>query len=82
MAVQGIITCQYSDFPAGLKDSIFVIAAGRLTPKFPSNATTRLDVDWQIVPAGYETDAANDSFSHEFLICGPTAKDPACATAK
>jgi len=82
VAVQGIITCQYSDFPAGLKESIFVISGGRLTPNFPPDATTRLDVDWQIIPAGYETNAANDSYSHEFLICGPTAKDPACANAK
>jgi hypothetical protein len=82
IAVQGIITCQYSDFPAGLRDSIGVIAAGRLTPNFPPSSTTRMDVDWQIIPAGYETNAANNSFSHEFLICGPTAKDPACANTK
>ncbi len=82
VAVQGTITCEYSNFPTGLKESIFVIAAGRLTPNFPPDATTRLDVDWQIVPAGYETNAANDSYSHKFLICGPRAKDPACANAK
>lgn len=82
VAVQGVITCDYSDFPAGLKDTVFVIAAGRLTPKFPPDATTRLDVDWQIIPAGYETNAANNSFSHKFLICGPLAKKPECASAK
>lgn len=82
VAVQGTITCQYSDFPAGLKDSIFVITGGRLTPNFRSDSTTSLTLDWQIIPAGYETNAANNSFSHKFVICGPTAKDPVCANAK
>jgi len=40
IAVQGTITCEYSDFPAGLKESIFVFAAGRLTPNFPASTTT------------------------------------------
>ncbi len=82
VAVVGTITCEYSDFPAGLKDSIFVIAGGRLTPNFPPTETTSMEVDWQIIPAGYETNAANNSYSHKFVICGPLAKKPECANAK
>lgn len=82
VAVVGTITCEYSDFPAGLKDSIFVLAASRLTPNFPPTETTSMEVDWQIVPAGYETNAANNSYSHKFIICGPLAKKPECANAK
>jgi hypothetical protein len=48
----------------------------------PPIETKSLEVDWQIIPAGFETDAANNSFSHTFLICGRLAKQPECANAK
>lgn len=82
VAVVGTITCEYSDFPAGLNSAIFVLAAGRLTPNFRSDSTTSVSLDWQIVPAGGDVDPATNAYSHKFLICGPTAKDAACANAK
>lgn len=82
VAVQAVITCQYSDWPVKLKESIFVIAAGRLTKNFSPESTTSLIVDWQIIRAGYETNAGNNAFSHKFVICGAKARDPACAKAK
>jgi hypothetical protein len=80
--VVGVITCEYDNFPAGLKDSIFVITGGRLAKTFPPNATTSLSLDWQIIPAGYDLHPENNSFSHTFIICGPTATDSRCIGAK
>ena len=82
VAVVGTITCEYDNFPAGLKDSIFVLVAGRLTPNFPPDATTSLSIDWQIVPAGYDLHPEDNAYSHRFLICGPAAKKPECQNAK
>jgi hypothetical protein len=82
VAVQGTITCQYSDFPAGLSTSVIVIAGGRLMPTLPPDSSTNLVIDWQIIPAGYDQHAENNSYSHNFTICGPRSTEARCLGAK
>jgi hypothetical protein len=82
VAVVGQVECEYTDFPAGTKGSLLVIAGGTLEPNFPADSTTSLELDWQIVPAGSDLHPENNSYNHKILICGPRAKDPACANAK
>ena len=76
--VNGVITCEYENFPAGLRESIFVLTGGRLAKTFPPTSTTTLTLDWQIIPAGTDLHPENNSFSHTFLICGGQATDPRC----
>lgn len=80
--VNGVITCEYANFPAGLRDSIFVVTGGRLANTFPADSTTTLSLDWQIIPAGTDLHPGNNSYSHMFLICGPRATDSRCKDAK
>lgn len=82
VSVVGTITCTYGNFPAGLKTSLFVVVAGRLTPNFPRDPTTSLEVAWTVTPAGgADFNGANNSYSHKFIICGPAAKKPECQNA-
>jgi hypothetical protein len=83
VAVAGDITCEYSDFPAGHKASVFAIVAARLEPNFPADGLTTLDLSWELVPGGgTDLNQANNGSSHKFVICGPRAKQPECASAK
>jgi hypothetical protein len=82
VAVQGIITCQFSDFPAGLSTSVFVITGGRLMPDFPADSSTNLLIDWQMIPAGIDVHPDNNSYSHNFIICGPRSTEARCLGAK
>ena len=77
------LTCQFDDFPAGKRVSLFVIVAARVEKNFPANGTTDLSVRWTISPGGgSDTNQANNYTTHKFVVCGTASKDPRCKNAK
>lgn len=82
VAVQGIITCQFDGFPAGLSTSVFILTGGRLTPNFSSSSSTNLSIDWQLVTVGYDVHPENNASMHNFIICGPQSTEARCLGAK
>jgi hypothetical protein len=78
----GELTCEYHDFPAGKRVSLFVISAARLEPNFPATGTTDLYLRWAITPVGSDTNQANNGTTHQIVVCGTASKDPRCKNAK
>jgi hypothetical protein len=82
VGLSGELTCEYSDFPAGKRVSLFVISAARVEPGFPPNGLTTLSFRWTLYPAGSDTNQANNSTTHTIIVCGTVSQDPRCKNAK
>ena len=79
----GELTCEFDDFPAGKRVSLFVIVAARVVKNFPAGGTTDLLLTWTISPGGgSDTNQANNSTSHKIVVCGIASKDSRCKNAK
>jgi hypothetical protein len=83
VGLAGELTCTFDDFPAGKRVSLLVVVGARLDAKFPANGTTDLSLRWTISPGGgSDTNQANNSTTHKFIVCGTASTDPRCKNAK
>lgn len=82
VGLNGELTCQYDDFPAGKRATLQVIVAARVAKNFPADGTTDLSLRWTIYPYGSDTNQVNNSTTHKFVVCGTASKDPRCKNAK